>query len=445
MTVRTRVCQVVSLLRHLAPLVLAVVMFVPSCKEPELVGIEVLPDDGYGVAWVDTFTVEMSTITDDSVITSNTTSSIYLLGEMNDPDFGTTRAEFYTQFRLPSANLTFLSGAQVDSVVLNVVYGGAYGDVSKYGGIQRFGVYPLEDVIYDSTTYYSNVTRNIGSTPLAQIRVRPNIVSDFFLGADTVPVPPSLRIRLDNTLGQQILQADPLSTLTADTAFSKVFKGLAIVPENASLPVGQGGIIYLNLASGYTRLELYYTDTSAKKLFFPINALCAAHTRIVHQHLPSIVLDNTTAGEQVGYLKSMGGLKMRLKFPHLLKLKEQGTVVINRAEVVLPLQIGDFSKYGPPISVNAKESDSTGRSLFIIDDFEIEGHLGGEYRPTTKDYVINVARHIQAVLNRPESRPYYGLLIFNSGSAVNARRGIFNGTAHPDRPIRLRLTYTVIK
>ncbi len=419
-----------------------------SCKEPELVGIEVLPDDGYGVAWVDSFTVELSTVTDDSVITSNTSSSIYLLGDMNDPELGRTRAEFYTQFRLPSASLTFLAGSVVDSIVLNIVYAGAYGDVSKFGGAQRFGVYPLEDVIYDTTTYYSNVTRAYGTAPLAQVQVRPNLISDFLIGTDTIPLPPSLRIRLDNSFGQQLLEADPLVTLQTDTSFNKVFKGLAVVPENGSLASGQGGILYLNLASGYTRVELYYTDTSAKKQFFPINPLSAAHTSITHEHPLAVtsILGNTAAGADRAYLQSMAGLKMRVQFPTLRDLKQLGTVAINRAELVFPLELGgDFSKYGPPLTINAKEVDSIGRSLFIVDDFEIEGHLGGEYRPAYQDYVINVARHVQDVLNRPSTEPYRGLFIFNSGSAVNARRGIFNGIGHPDRPVKLRLTYTVIE
>jgi hypothetical protein len=278
--------------------------------------------------------------------------------------------------------------------------------------------------------------------------VRPNLISDFLIGTDPIPLPPSLRIRLDNSFGQQLLEADPLVTLQTDTSFNKVFKGLAVVPENASLASGQGGILYLNLASGYTRIELYYTDTSAKKQFFPINPLSAAHTAITHEHPMAVtsILGSTSAGADRAYLQSMAGLKMHLRIPHLTKLKEQGTVAINRAELLFPLELGgDLSKYGPPLAINAKEVDSNGRSLFIVDDFEIEGHLGGEYRPAYQDYVINVARHVQDVLNRPATEPYRGLFIFNSGSAVNARRGIFNGTGHPDRPVKLRLTYTIIE
>jgi len=431
---------------HVALLMAVVMVIYSSCKEPELVGIEVLLDEGYGVAWVDTFTLQVSTVTDDSIITSNTNSSIYLLGEMNDPRFGSTRAEFYTQFRLPTASLEFLSGSVIDSVVLNLVYAGGYGDVTKLSGTQRFGVYPLEDVIYDTTTYYSNVSRAYGTTPLAQVQVRPNIISTFLLGTDTIPTPPSLRIKLDNVFGQQILNANPLSTLIADTSFSKVFKGLAVVPENMSQAQGQGAILYLNLASGYTRLELYYTDTSAKKLMFPINALSAAHSSISHEHPFAItsILESTDAGRNAAYVQSMAGLKMRVQFPTLRDLKQLGTVVINRAEVLLPLASGDYSKYGPPLSLSATEADSNNRSLFITDQFEIDGHLGGEYRHQTKDYLFNVARHVQNVLNRPETKPYYGLLILNSGSAVNARRGVFTGTEDPDRPIKLRITYTII-
>lgn len=416
-----------------------------GCKEPELVGIEVLPDDGYGVAWEDTFSLEVVTTLDDSIITSNTNSSTYLLGEMNDPVFGVTRSEYYTQFKLPASNLTFLAGSQIDSIVLNIAYGGAYGDVSKWSGTQRFGVYQLEDVIYDTTTYYSNVVRQYGTTPLAQVQVRPNLVSEVRIATDTLP--PSLRVRLDNAFGQAILDSDPLSTLTSDTSFSKVFKGLAVVPENMGMAQGQGGILYLNIASGYTRVELYYTDTSSKSLMFPINATCASHVRIEHEHPLSItsLIDEPEAGKQQAYVQSMAGLKMRIKPTTINDLRQLGHVAINRAELVLPLVDGDFGNYIPPLSLTATESDSSGRSLFIVDQFEIEGHIDGEYRAATREYVFNVARHVQDILSRPDSEPYYGLLIGNSGTAVNARRAVFNGPQQGANPMKLRLTYTIIQ
>lgn len=434
-------------------LLLAVVAaMVPSCKEPELVGIDVLPDDGYGVAWVDTFTLEVMTLTDDSVLTSNTPSSTYLFGEMNDPELGLTRATLYTQFRLPSSNVTFPNQPQIDSVVLNLTYAGSYGNVSKFAGFQRVGVYSLEEDIMDTASYYSNVTHAYAAQPLAQVGFRPNLISNVPAGQDTLP--PSLRIRLDPALGQSILNAAP-TVLADNDAFTKEFKGLAMVPESPGLAPGEGAILYFNIASANTRLELHYTtqtDTGPTpgRFLLPIDASSATHSTYEHEHPLSItsILNDVDAGRDRAYLQPMAGLRVRVRIPTLRKLRELGHVVINRAELVVPLSDSDISKYGPPLSVIATAADSTGRSQFVIDYFEVsEVEMGGSYRATSRDYVLNMARHIQDQLNKPDTEPDYGMLVLPAGSAVNARRAIINGPGYPDekRRMKLRLTYTIIE
>jgi hypothetical protein len=432
-------------LRLLLSALLAVTIVTPSCQDPELIGIEVLPEDeGFPVAWVDTFTVLVSTVTDDSVMTSGLTS--YLFGEMNDPEFGPTRSELFTQFRLPSTNVSFPNSPQIDSIVLNLAYAGSYGSVDKFNGYQHLGVYRILDDLSDDSTYYSNVNRTIGTEALAQIGFRPDLISSVVAGDDTLA--PSLRIRLDPAFGQEILNTSSI-TLADNDAFVSAFKGLAIVPENPGLAPGQGAILYFNMVSSITRVELYYTDTAPQRFILPINALSPTHTRFSHQHPVAItsILGNTEAGKEKLYIQSMAGLKLKVEIPHLLKLKELGTVAINRAEIVVPLADSDISTYGPPLALKATGIDSANSSVFLIDEFEIAGHYGGEYRPTYKDYVFNVARHIQDVINNAATEPDRGMYILNAGNSVNARRGIFNGPGHPDseRQLKLRLTYTIIQ
>jgi len=435
-----------SLLRLWLPLSVAAVLMQSACKEPELIGLEVLPDDAFGVEWIDTFTVELQTIPLDSVITSNLNSSIYLFGEMNDPVFGPTRSTIYTQFKLPSITVEFPGTAVVDSIVLSLAYSDWYGNINKLTGTQGIGVYRLNDTIADATTYYSTVTHDYDPIPLGQRQFRPDLLSNVFLATDTVG--PSLRVRLANDFGQEILNAgfDGSGTLASNESFTQVFKGLAIVPENQNMPPDAGAILSFNINSALTRVELYYHTAEADSLRFnmPIDATSATHMAFEHEYPLSItsILGDTEAGRQRGYIQSMAGLRMLLKFPTLRSLKEQGTVVVNRAELVLPLEAGGSPRYAPPALLNANEADSLTRGLLVID--ELEEHFGGAYRPLTRDYVFNLARHVQRVLDRPEERPYYGLLISNSGNSVNARRGVFSGTEATERPLKLRLTYTII-
>jgi len=437
-------------LRHLLALLTAAVFVSPGCKDPELIGLEVLPDDeGYPVAWVDTFTIVASTILDDSVITSNNTS--YLFGEMNDPEFGVSKAALFTQFRLPSTSLSFPSGSQIDSVVLNIAYSGAYGSIDKFSGTQSLGVYRLEGALDDTATYYSNRTASHPNlpatylpTPLAQITFRPDFASNVVSGKDTLP--PSLRIKLDPAFGQELLSADA-ATLADNPAFLQAFKGLAIIPENTALAHGQGAILYFNVVTASTRLEVHYhsAENDSLRTLFPIDAASATHSHYDRKLLPNInaIIGDTLAGMDKLYTQSMGGLRIKLKIPHLKKLKELGIVAINRAEIVLPLADGDLSKYGAPLSMEIYAATSDNSQVRIVDYGD--NLLDNAYRPTTNSYNLNIVRHIQAIINQPDSEPDYGLYIYNTGRSLNARRGIYNGTAHPEKPLKIRLTYTIIK
>jgi hypothetical protein len=47
-------------------------------------------------------------------------------------------------------------------------------------------------------------------------------------------------------------------------------------------------------------------------------------------------------------------------------------------------------------------------------------------------------------LNSPEE-PDLGLYVVNAGNSTNARRGVFNGPQHPDKAMKLRMTYTIVE
>src|SRR5690606_18845399 len=123
-------------------------------------------------------------------------------------------------------------------------------------------------------------------------------------------------------------------------------------------------------------------------------------------------------------------------------LRELGHVVINRAELVMPLADTDISKYGPIDALEALHKEN-GRFYYIRD--VVENHYGGEYSALNREYVFNVTRQLQYMLDRSGgSSADDRLFIVNRNRALNARRGIFNGPGHSERPLKLRLTYTII-
>ena len=140
----------------------------------------------------------------------------------------------------------------------------------------------------------------------------------------------------------------------------------------------------------------------------------------------------------------MAGLRMKVELPFLKELNQLGVVAINKAELVVPIDETVVTPYSYPSSLQITGINEDGGPVFLVDFFEGSDYFGGTYDSENQQYVFNIARHIQSILNAPEETDY-GLYISNSGNAVNGRRAVFHGTDHPDRPLKLRMTYTIIE
>lgn len=429
-----------------AVLALLLLLAIASCKEPDGIGLDVLPaGEQMPIAWEDSFKIEARTIRYDSVLTSGLTS--YLVGDFVDPIFGRVKSDLYTQIRLES--VPFKPGtAQVDSIVLNIAYAGSYGNTSKLGGIMRFGVYELTENllnINDTTSYYSTVSHEIDPTGLAEFDFRPDLFSDVIAGGDTMP--PSLRIRLDDSFGQEILNLSE-EKLADNGEFVKEIKGIVLKPINSFMTSGNGSILYLNLASQSSNVELYYhnnEDTSSINL--RMTNAGSAHTYFEHEFpalITDAIADSTATGANTLYLQSMAGLRIKLEMPHLRELRKLGAVAINKAELVIPIDETVITDYTYPSSMFVTGINEKGGSVIVTDQFESSDYYGGVYNSEDGEYVFNLARHVQSILNSPEE-PDYGIYVVNAGNSTNARRGVFNGPQHPTKPMKLRMTYTIIE
>lgn len=437
--------RIMDLIRKYLLLGLMVMVMLNACKEPDGIGLEVLPDgEKMPIAWDETFSIEARTVYYDSVQTSGLQSGTYLIGDFGDPIFGRVTSTFYGQFQLPTTNPEFSSQAVCDSIILNLVYLGAYGSIDKLKGTMRFGVYELAQDLYDTrdSTYYSTSDITLG-TQLADVTFRPDLYSEVPAGADTLP--PSLRIALDRDLGDRILRS---TNLASDDIFWEEFEGLCVKSLASTMPDGFGSILYFNIASTNSRLEMYYHDEAdTTEMMFNIVNPNGIHTRFQHEfpsEITTAVADSTDAGANTLYIQSMAGLRMKLDIPYLTELNQLGAVAINKAELVVPIDESVITEFGYPEKLNITGIDSSGNSTILTDFFEGTDYYGGVYDSENKEYVFNIARYVQYVLNHPE-KPNYGLYVVNSGNAVNARRGVFNGPNHPDKPLKLRMTYTIIE
>ncbi|MGB0367859.1 MAG: DUF4270 family protein, partial [Flavobacteriales bacterium] len=213
-----------------------------------------------------------------------------------------------------------------------------------------------------------------------------------------------------------------------------------------SRPAGTGSILSLNVASSNSRVELYYSGDTVP-VIFPITNPDGVHTAFSHEfsaEVDAALAGGTTTGETTFYIQSMACLRAKVELPHLKELNEIGYVAINKAELVVPIDESVITEYAVPPSLFVTGIDSSDGAVFVVDQFEGPDYYGGVYDADNEEYVFNIARHLQSILNNPEDEDY-GLYLVNAGTATTAYRGVFNGPKHATKPMKLRMTYTIIE
>lgn len=428
-----------------------------ACKEPDGIGLDVLPEgEAMPIAWIDTFKIEAQTVFFDSVRTSG--RATYAIGDFNDPVFGRVQSQMFSQFTLISeGDDPFDSNYQVDSVVLNLRYSSAYGRVDKLRGLQTFGVYEVEeDLLLDGfeaadTTYYSDdLVQAVSSTPLATIEFAPDLLNPVPSGIDSTFLFPSLRIRLDSMLGVRIVNSENLND---NDLFTSEFKGLNIRPINSSMAPDFGALLFFDMLSDESSLELFYhapDDSVLRQYPFDMNNSNALFTTVDHEFSTEIN-DAVSAGIVNGvddnlYIQGLAGTRLRVKFPTLRDLNELGAVAINKAELVLPVDEDALDDFSVPNILTVNSINETDSAFPIRDQGELGGidYYGGIYDSDKKEYVFNVARELQTILSNPDEEDY-GFYI-SPLVAVDGKRVVLNGPNHPvdEERLKLRLTYTII-
>ena len=182
-----------------------------------------------------------------------------MLGSYLDPLFGSVKSNIALQYRLTSIiTSSFGDNVTADSVVLILPYVGYYGDTTQNINIEVFDL--GEDIFIDSS-YYSN-TNFVSSDILysGSKNVRPN--KTVYTTGDTLP--PHLRIRLDNVFFEQNLLNTDVANLSSNDNFIQHFKGLLIKPSST---VGiNSAILYFNLLSEFSKIEVYYKNDSINSI-----------------------------------------------------------------------------------------------------------------------------------------------------------------------------------
>jgi hypothetical protein len=262
---------------------------------------------------------------------------------------------------------------------------------------------------------------------------------------------PQLRIRLSDDFGNAILSA-PSSAFADNDSWLEFFKGFAMVPEETNTT---GSILSFNLLSAISQMVIYYRNDEQDSLDFEfiINDNCARfmnyeHYEYVHADasLQQQVLEgDTELGNNRLYLQAMGGLKVKIFFPHIKSIVANGKIAINEAKLV----INDYQEeeeFPPPSRLVVVGINEQGNNYIIPDQFEF--YYGGLYDTTKNQVIFRITRYIQSLLE--EDAQDYGLHLIVASASLVPNRQIING-AMPDPPtpyskrFKLNITYTPVE
>ncbi len=421
-------------------------------KHPNQIGADILPNQGLiSLVYTDSVGIVAYSQRDDSARTDHTESN--LAGSMKDPVFGTTIAGFYTQVRLSTSTHNFGENPQLDSLVLQLVYSGYYGDTLCP---QTLKVYELLDSLSPTQTYYSNQSKNIGATDYAAYTFNPRPKSRVVVKKDTLPA--MIRIRLNDhspELGNKLLAATP-ENLSSNKAFQEYFKGIYVTAE----AVNQGGaILSFNLPVTNSKMTIYYRNNTADSLryeFFITNNE-AAYNTYTHLDYADAASDlqsqlfqaDSLVSRNRFFLQAMGGVKAKLSFSDLFRIRQNtnGKIVVNEAKLILTPAVVDTNTYllPPQLALLRKNKDG---SYKVLDDQTLSGFdFGGAYQKGSKNYRFRINQYVQELLLNDSLEHDPGLYLFIQGGSAKAHRLILNGTQpQTDSLIRLQLqlNYSVV-
>ena len=445
-------------LRKVIILSASFLLLLSACKKEGELNPEFADNTSF-TSYTDSVRINTSTKKSDSVLADRIATG--LLGTYQDSSFGKTTSSIYVQPLLPSNSLVLGEANEqlfVDSVILSLSYSNWFGDTSI---AQNIEVFRLDEMLDADNSYYSTASVNSLPNPLAMKSFIPRPRTEPIIllpnasgGIDTSALPPQVRIRLDDALGTEILSKSGEAELSNNDNFTAFFKGLKISPnEQMMLNDNEKAILYFALTSSQTKMTVFYSavntntgDTTKQLIDFPVNSSSVRFNTFEHDFSSGAVQMNLSDGQNdsiYSYTLAMAGVETVIKFPDLKQQFQDKNIVVNKAELVLPVASGSYARFGLAQTMTLASRDASGRLQFIPDNdprLETPAYFGGSYSETNNEYRFNISRYIQGYINGLENEN--GLTLLVSGSAVKAERAVILAQGNQGRKIKLNLYYS---
>ena len=393
---------------------LLVSFFLFSCTDPNTIGLEVQPASDKIILGNNNLNdFDVLTQSEDSIRTDKAITLI--LGEINDPVFGSNIGAFRTQILLTENNTDLGENPIVDSVILSYSYSGYYGELEEFSGLD---LTQIQTDLHKDTVYYSNsYDLSVGSI---------DNIESFNLSDDSEN--PFIKIKLRNEFGQQIINLGS-DILQDNESFLQEFKGLSILAQ------AENTMLYLNPNGTNSFLKVYYhndsSDGDTLSLDFELGGDVARMNLFNQKNEYDLIQDQSNA-----YIQSMSGYKIKLSINNVDSIKSVlEDKVINRVSVVFKLKDGSQTEYSAHEKLVLVRINQDGDNVFLS-DFTIGGdvYFGGNLE--NERYEFNITRYFYQLLNNESYTN--DLYLLPAGAVVNSNRTIIS------REIDLEIYYSIL-
>ncbi|MBM55246.1 MAG: hypothetical protein CMB32_01665 [Euryarchaeota archaeon] len=438
--------------RNSFALLFFVVMSIVGCRKPDSsIGIGNLPDeDLLSLVVIDTLEVKMTTVRDDSLSSENQSSAV--LGRVFQPRIGETYAGFASQLRLSAPNINFGTNPVADSIYLSLRYTGhGYGEYSNHTILVR----ELADTLHFDSTYYSSYDPETTHGDLTApsngpLSIKP--IQDVITETDTTAA--ELKINLAVDFAQSLLDQDT-SVFSSNENWLEHFPGIVV------RSVSGHGASNFDISSGLSVMRIHYhNDVDTTFYDFVLSPLSARVNLFSNNYVSALdrlnLVEADSAyipGDNLLYVMSGGGLKVKVEFPGIEQLNHEGALgnrrSIQKAELILTHDDCNYdSRYPAPDFLAMGIGLESG--FIITPDHLSSIGPGGSYDSSTKEYRINITRTIQHILNRDSGTGDYGvfspdeevppLYITTPSRDVSIQGVVLKGTDVNENNARLVLT-----
>lgn len=386
-------------------------LFISGCKESSdefTLGEEYI-ESQTNLTLIDTFSVNLSTVILDNVVTSGTTT--LLIGSFSDDILGKIISHSYFQVGVPdSLDYTNTENDDVyDSLSLMLLYNKYFfGDTTKS---QEITVHQLSEKIKlgDNDNITSSTSFNYNPDPIGLIHYNPQPNSTM----DT------LFIKIDDAIGNDLflLLKEGSEILSSNENFINYFPGLVLVASE----MYEGSIIGFNANADDLKLILYshrsYLNTDKISHEFCMENSDKQFNNIIHDFASTQLNPLTTQRNKLPNVQTSGlsflqggiALVIRADFPSLQNLLLFDRGLVTKAELSISPLKNSYNDQTLPADLYVYESDKINRiigsgvasSVLTVDEL---------YQENTT-YTFDVTEYFNNELSDSYIDPEKGLLI----------------------------------